>query len=206
MADSASKSARQPKQGRSQERMEKVQKAAEELLLAVGPDAASIPEIAKLSGITRASIYQFFPDKYSLFSQLAVNHMNSISQLLQSHGSSGHNQSQDWRNSLKSAIRIISDYYRANPVACILLMRGHFTQADREAHVAKDTAFGELLRTLLVKQGYSGHLPTHPDAATIAIEITFSVMKFGFAQEGTITQAIEEEAGRACIAYLNVFE
>ncbi|PKA05029.1 TetR/AcrR family transcriptional regulator, partial [Leptospira ellisii] len=64
-----------PSQERSQNRMALVLDAAERLLVELGPEETSIPEIAKISGVPRASIYQFFPDKYALFTRLAEKHL-----------------------------------------------------------------------------------------------------------------------------------
>jgi len=53
--------ARIPVQERSQQRVAQIIEAAESLLIKLGPEETSIPEIAKITGIPRASIYQFFP-------------------------------------------------------------------------------------------------------------------------------------------------
>ena len=45
--------------------------AAEKLLVEMGPEKTSIPEIANLANVPRTTIYQYFPDKYALFAHLA---------------------------------------------------------------------------------------------------------------------------------------
>lgn len=55
-----SKLLNQPKQERSQKRMDQVVLTTEKMLLEIGIEKISIPEIAKESGVPRASIYQFF--------------------------------------------------------------------------------------------------------------------------------------------------
>ena len=59
----SSKQLNRPKQERTQKRMEQVIRATEELLLQVGIEKISIPEVAIASEVPRASIYQFFPNQ-----------------------------------------------------------------------------------------------------------------------------------------------
>ena len=51
-----SKLLNQPKQERSQKRMERVVETTEKMLLEIGLEKISIPEVAKESGVPRASI------------------------------------------------------------------------------------------------------------------------------------------------------
>lgn len=192
-----------PQQERSQSRMAKVLEAAEQLLRDVGPDAASIPEISKLSGIPRASIYQFFPDKYVLFAHLADIQMERIGSLIrdmQPHMAS------DWREAIGQAIRGVAQYYNAHPAASALLMRGNFTPTDRKAHEQKDQMIGNLLREYLQAHGGFDSLPHQPDATTLVVEIAFACMKYGYMAEGIISDAICSEAEHAAIAYLSRWE
>ena len=68
----------QPKQERTQKRMEKVIATTQELLLTIGIEKISIPEIANASGVPRTSIYQFFPSKYDLLRHIALIHLNVL--------------------------------------------------------------------------------------------------------------------------------
>jgi len=192
-----------PQQERSQTRMAKVLEAAEQLLCEVGPDAASIPEISKLSGVPRASIYQFFPDKYQLFAHLAEVQMERIGALIAALQPS---MEEDWRDAIGRVIRAVADFYNANPAASALLMRGNFTPTDRAAHERKDAMIGTLLRTYLQARGVLAGLPSQPDAATLSVEIAFACLKYGYMAEGQISEAICAEAEQATIAYLSRWE
>lgn len=68
----------QPKQERTQKRMERVIATTQELLLSVGIEKISIPEIANASGVPRTSIYQFFPTKYDILRHIALMHLNGL--------------------------------------------------------------------------------------------------------------------------------
>ncbi|ERO61358.1 TetR/AcrR family transcriptional regulator [Pseudomonas piscis] len=205
MQDSSSvpkgkKVARLPQQERSQSRMEKVLAAAEQLLQEVGPDATSIPEIAKLSGVPRASIYQFFPDKYALLAHLASQQMERIAALIDSSrpGSEG-----DWKQAIGRVIRGVAGYYNAHPAASLLLLRGNFTPLDSQAHERKDAMIGSLLRDYLLARGGFDSLPRQPDVTTLAVEIAFACMKYGYLAEGRISETICVEAEQAATAYLS---
>ncbi|WP_408648729.1 TetR/AcrR family transcriptional regulator [Tumidithrix elongata] len=69
---------RQPKQKRSQERVEKILKAAAEVFIEVGYEAATTHTIAARAGTAIGSLYQFFPDKLAIFHALEVCHMEQV--------------------------------------------------------------------------------------------------------------------------------
>jgi AcrR family transcriptional regulator len=194
---------RLPQQERSQARIAQVLAAAEELLGEVGPDAASIPEISKLSGVPRASIYQFFPDKYVLFAHLAQLQMERIGELIVAMQPQA---DEDWRAAIGRVIRGVADYYNAHPAAAALLMRGNFTPTDRQAHQEKDAMIGSLLRDYLQAKEVFNELPHQPDAATLSVEIAFACMRYGYRLEGHISEAICTEAAKAATAYLSRWE
>ncbi len=54
-----------PVQERSLGRITRVIEAAERMLEELGPEKTSIPALAQISEVPRASIYPFFPDKYA---------------------------------------------------------------------------------------------------------------------------------------------
>ncbi|HBO4336429.1 TPA: TetR/AcrR family transcriptional regulator [Pseudomonas aeruginosa] len=194
---------RLPQQERSQTRITKVLEAAEQLLSEVGPDAASIPEISKLSGVPRASIYQFFPDKYVLFAHLAQLQMERLGALIVSMQPQA---KEDWRAAIGRVVRGVVNYYNSHPAAAALLMRGNFTPTDRQAHQEKDAMIGSLLRDFLQAQGVLKELPLQPDAASLSVEIAFACMRYGYLADGSISEAICIEATEATIAYLSRWE
>jgi AcrR family transcriptional regulator len=192
---------RVPVQGRSQERMARVLAATEKLLIEAGPEAASIPEIASAAGVPRASIYQYYPDKYALFAQMAEARMEELG----SHISAAQPQggSVDWRKVAQTMIEAAASYYNAHPVASILLLTGPFGRNDREAHRAKDAELARQFRLLISADKKSPRLPIKPDVVAIAVEVAFAVLKYGYARDGNITKVTRDEAARAAINYLS---
>lgn len=113
---------------------------------------------------------------------------------------------EDWKAAIDRVVRVVAGYYNANPAAAALLMRGNFTPTDRKAHEEKDAMIGSLLRDFLQAQGVLKELPQQPDAATLAVEISFACMRYGYLADGNISEAICIEATEATIAYLSRWE
>lgn len=81
MTTSTSKNAslrRQPKQKRSQQRVERILEAAAEVFAEVGYEAATTHAIASRAGTAIGSLYQFFPDKLAIFHALEERHMEQV--------------------------------------------------------------------------------------------------------------------------------
>lgn len=179
--------------------MAKVVDAAEHMLEELGPEKTSIPLLAEKTGVPRAAIYPFFPDKYVLFSHMAQRHMDGLTQALTR---SLRKPASDWRKWVNVAVRAAAAYYNAHPAASVLLLSGYFSDVDREAHEAKNVTLGVLFRSATASMGALPGLPVLPDVATIGVEIAFACMKYGYAKEGRISPRICQEATRAVVAYL----
>jgi AcrR family transcriptional regulator len=203
--EAASKGARMlqrlPVQERSQQRIARALEAAEKLLLERGPEAASIPEIAVAAKVPRASIYQYYPDKFALFAQLAEKHMEKLKTHILAAQPGG--RAADWRNMVRSVVGATAGFYNAEPVTSVLLLKGPFGDQDRAAHYAKDRELAELFRLMIASDKKAPTLPKQPDVVAIAIELAFAVLRYGYARDGTLSRPIRDEAVRAVIAYLS---
>jgi AcrR family transcriptional regulator len=69
---------REPKQKRSQQRVQRILEAAAEVFAEVGYDAATTHAIASRAGTAIGSLYQFFPDKLAIFHALEERHMEQV--------------------------------------------------------------------------------------------------------------------------------
>lgn len=194
---------RRPVQQRSTARMAKVLQAAERMLEEAGPEKTSIPALAKAARVPRASIYQFFPDKYAIFAHLAEIHMARLAEFLVE--SKDIARTRTWRTWVESVVAATAEYYNSNRVASILLLAGSFGD-NGMAHTAKNQAIGKMFRSKVERFGRMKNLPTNPDVAAIAVEIAFACMKHGYSQERVVSPAICKEATRAVTAYLMQWE
>jgi AcrR family transcriptional regulator len=73
-----SKLRRQPKQQRGKERVEKILVAAAAVFDEVGYEAATTHLIAAKAGTAIGSLYQFFPDKATLFKAMELRHVERV--------------------------------------------------------------------------------------------------------------------------------
>lgn len=69
---------RQPKQKRSQQRVERILEAAAEVFAEMGYEAATTHAIASRAKTAIGSLYQFFPDKLAIFHALEERHMEQV--------------------------------------------------------------------------------------------------------------------------------
>ncbi|MCH8498219.1 MAG: TetR/AcrR family transcriptional regulator [Marinobacter sp.] len=192
--------ARKPAQGRSRERMERVLAAAEALLLDVGPEQASIPDIAARSGVPRASIYQFFPNKYALFLAIGDTHLTQVGALIEQIGATL--AGQPLPELIRAATGAVSDYYNAHPVASMLILGGPMS---RTAYLSQEVTIqdiGRQMRGLLESNQPGLVFPSEPDAITLAVEIAFACMRYSYFAHGRITEAMCDQAAVAAQAYL----
>ena len=195
---------RGPVQARSQKRVEAALAAAEKLLVELGPDKVSIPEIAVLAHVPRATIYQYFPDKYALFAHMAESQYARLGGAIDA--ATAETQGADWRQLVRIVVDAVADFYDANEVAAILLLTGPFGTADSAAHVEKDKALAALFRARLGfdSDGPNG-LEATPDRIHLAIQIAFACLRWGYVQDRLLSPAIRAEAVWATIAYIAPF-
>ncbi|TGK14130.1 TetR/AcrR family transcriptional regulator [Leptospira fletcheri] len=193
-----------PLQERSQQRVTLVLKATENMLKKMDPEEISIPDIAKESGVPRGSIYQFFPDKYVLFTKLAELHLARVGEILAEKSSK--NRKLSWKKLVGLWVNAASDYYDSTPAASALILGGPLS---RNAYLAQEVTIdhiGKGVRTRLENLKEPLYLPRKPDVATLGVEIAFACMKRGYYQENRISESIRRQAVRAVTAYFSEWE
>ncbi len=72
---------RQPRQARSQERVQQILDVAEQLFVEIGYDSTTTRAIASRAKVSVGSLYQFFPDKEAILKALAIRYMQTQYQL-----------------------------------------------------------------------------------------------------------------------------
>ncbi|MDZ4298913.1 MAG: TetR/AcrR family transcriptional regulator [Moraxellaceae bacterium] len=191
---------RKPMQQRTQERVEKALQAAQQLLLSHGPEEVSIPDVAELSGVPRASLYQFFPSKYHLFAAIAEHSMQDCIGALRvgSQAMAG----MCWQEATPIMVQAAQEFFNANPVASILVLGWPMS---RETYLSQETNVVNLadsLREVFDTFQPSVQIPIDPDAAVIGTEIVFALFKHSYFMSGRVTNAICQQATIALNGYL----
>jgi AcrR family transcriptional regulator len=196
--------ARSPVQERSQQRVAAVLAVAEQMIVARGPEATSIPDIAVEADVPRASIYQFFPTKYALFARIAEGHLEAVAEHVL-RACEGHRDG-PWRALFPRLVNAAADYYDAHPVAAILVLGGPTSEDDYKAQRIVIEHIAHELRRAITALPVRVRLPKGPDVASLAVEIAFACLKHGYFRERALSKAIRAEASRAAVAYIAAFE
>lgn len=197
-----STSSKKPLQERSRERVDRVLEVAERLVAETGPEGLSIPDVARVSGVPRASIYQFFPNKYALLLAITDIHLRRVSDLVA--GLQDQLQNATLEDLASLTTRSAADYYNRHPVASMLILGGPMS---RNAYLSQEITIqdiGRQLRILLVNNIREIRVPESPDVMTIAVEIAFACMKHSYYTHATITDEMADQAAVAALAYLRV--
>jgi AcrR family transcriptional regulator len=200
-SDKAGRRMRGPVQARSQKRIDAAIAAAERLLEDLGPERISIPEIAAEANVPRATIYQYFPDKYALFAHMAEGQYRRIFDTVAA--ATAEAGRADWKELVRIAIDAVAGFYNANRIAAILILMGPFGTSDHAAHVEKDRMLANLFRARLglEKLDRAGD----PDRIGLAIQIAFACLRHGYMHEHFISPAIRAEAIRATTTFIAPF-
>ncbi|WP_162628734.1 TetR/AcrR family transcriptional regulator [Marinobacter bohaiensis] len=191
---------RKPSQERSRQRVAQMMAAAEALLLENGPEQLSIPEVAKASGLSRSSVYQFFPSKYALLLALTARHLDTVAQQLARLLDLVGDVSVD--DMLGSALRVVADYYNEHRAARILILGGPMSREGFQSLEFNHQDIGKHLRYWLERHQPDVRPPTEPDVMTLAVDIGAACLRHGYFREDLISDAIVEQARRAMLAYL----
>lgn len=200
-------SLRGPQQQRTQKRMEQVIETTRELLVTMGVEEISIPEISKQSGVPRTSIYQYFPNKYDLLIHVALIELKQLFHHLSLEAMTVYAEHRTLKLELLVAhlmsrlINAAAKYYNNSPVASILILEGVFT---RRAYLAQQEIFKKISRDIRTKLAFidADILPKQPDALSILVEVIFTCMKHGYYVENRVSEQICDEAYRLAMAYL----
>ncbi|RKG39816.1 TetR/AcrR family transcriptional regulator [Acinetobacter rongchengensis] len=197
-----------PKQERTQKRMEKVIATTQELLLAVGIEKISIPEIANASGVPRTSIYQFFPSKYDILRHIALMHLNVlIKQLGQAAvrvltDSPKVSVEESGKLLTASLIRTTANFFNESDVASLIILSGPFTRQAYLEYQVELTKLSDGVRKALEMLKVESYVPQKPDVLTVIMELIFTYMKHGYYNDSYISEEIIQEAYRMVVAYL----
>lgn len=191
---------RQPSQARSRERFEKVIQAADTLLENHGLHGFSIPALAESLGMTRRSIYLFFPTPYAVLNEVTRRYIEK----LQTHLTSvlAALSEANVVESLARATFAAADFQNNNPVGRLLMLGGAVTDHSYRAQEMNIRQLGSLARQVLQDHGCTPP-PAPPDSPTLAVELGTACFRHSFAYHGVITPAYKLEAAYVMLMYLS---
>lgn len=182
-----------PQQRRSEERLRRALEVAQRLLCEGGPEACSIPEVAKASDVPRAAIYRYFPDRPALLAAMSSASMEQLGQSICAVLENAPDLPAD--QLVRTAIGATVQFYNAEPAAAALLFNGPFSRSDRASHHRKSRLLVETLRAGLSAEHSQ-------ETLALTLEIVFACLRYGYFRDGHVTAEIEAEANRAALAFL----
>jgi len=191
--------ARQPQQLRARERFDLVLSGAREILRKDGLTGFSIPALAQRVGITRASIYKFFPTPYAVLNELVRRGLEQLDARLTARAQKVSDR--PWPEALRAVTFEAVAFYNDDPVSRLLILGGPVTDDSYRVQELAIQKLGGLTRALLETRGIE--LPrSKPDAAMLLVDIGTTCFRVSQFLHGEITDEYRMEAVHAMHAYL----
>lgn len=190
---------RVPSRGRGIIRHEALLDATEELLRDRQTDDIGLYQIAEQANIPPASVYHFFPTKEAAFLALARRFIQGFSDI--------YKQPVDyaaltgWQELAKWHLQLAVDYYHQHPPSMKLFLGRYGGYETQRANAALN---GDIARTSYHRLNTVFHMPTLRDEERIFrvnIEIIDAILAISYVTHGVITEAYQDEAHRASVAY-----
>ena len=192
---------RRPQQRRARDTVEAVLDAVIRLLKREGSAAITTNRIAEVAGVSIGSLYQYFPDKQSIFTALHTRHVEQIDRVIQrtlvEHAASS------MEELLRAMIEAMIDAHTTDPELYELLLSAvpHKADGTREFAVRLHGAF------LLALSARAYELKNHRDLNRAAFIVTNMVeaLSHGAVLRRPATLSLaeaKEEVVKAVLAYL----
>tara|TARA_B100000029_G_scaffold501428_1_gene574783 strand:- start:48 stop:644 length:597 start_codon:yes stop_codon:yes gene_type:complete len=189
---------KKPKQKRSLVKFNKALESAEFLIEDQDIHSVTIKEIAKISDIKRPTLYKFFPTTFALFFALLKKHEKKILQIYKSNILDEQGYDLGWY--INVLIDVIAIYINQNKVAGILILELNQISGSEKLNFENNKLMTNSFLSILVSQKINHSKET----ISLAVEICFSILSFGYRKEGFIGSRFIAEAKRAVLAYLSL--
>lgn len=193
-----------PSQQRSINRVAEILAAAEELIDELPLEDITPTMIAKRAGVTRTSLYHFFPSKFDIFDALSANYRADLRKEVIEYFDPDHQS--DYRVAWDGISGVFSKYFNKNPNAAILLLgrkasrQIRYTDETGNAVFARDLS--RLMREHTDLQAYSTQADASGDLFQVVLELLTATFALGMRKEGRISKKTREEAKVATLAYI----
>jgi len=191
--------ARAPSQHRSRERFERVLDAADAIIAEHPMDRITVAGIAERAGVTRSSVYLFFPTVYAIYNELGRRYLDELIERLRRDDLA--RQAPSWQSVTARLVDRTVAYYNARPVARMLVLGSGSTPELRVIDRSFDQRFAAAAREIFGDKWPLGR-ENEQDPVQVAVVLTTAVFAAGVFQDGEISDFYRLEAQRAAIAYL----
>lgn len=196
---------RQPRQARSQERVNQILDVAEQMFISEGYDAATTNAIAARAKVPIGSLYQFFPDKAAIVQALTMRYMELLHQrFTELH--TAETASLPLSTYVDRVIDATDQFFSDHPGYHAIFMQVQGTMPELEAiETAADAQLIQDLATFL-SQYYSGL--DHADYQAIAfvlVKALGTLLWLSLSHEKVFRQRLVAETKRLTLSYLQSY-
>lgn len=199
-----------PGQKRSQAKVDEVLSIAEQLLYEMPLEDITPTIIADRAGVTRTSLYHFFPSKFDVYNELAKRYYVEIEQHVVEFFDPCADT--DYREAWSGLAGVYRSYFNRNPAAAILLL-GHKDAKqtiliDNLSHADLVSNIGNLMTTKTsLKDRLADDIANPDKGGSDIFEVVFNMMtslfSLGMRKEGKISKDTQSTAEKASIAFLD---
>jgi AcrR family transcriptional regulator len=192
---------RQPRQARSQERVDRVLDVAEEMFILEGYDATTTKAIAARAKVPIGSLYQFFPDKKAIVEALTMRYINLLHQRL-----TKINADMSLFSYVERTIDTVEQFFSDFPGYHAIFMQVQGTIPELEA--IETAADARLVQTfaVILSQSYSGLDSVDYEAtAFVLVKTIGTLLWLSLSQEESFRQRLVKETKRSILSYLQSY-
>ena len=173
--------------------------AAEIVIARLGHEQLSLAQIARVSLIPLARIYQYFADRNAVLGALSARELTRLSRAIDTRGS--------WSSELDAngrIDRVIERFagFLENTSAAYLVLCGPFDEASAEPRLDAVHRLGLALLHALGGAATDGHPYRTSEALDYASELVFACLRRSFQLDGRITATAVEMAQHAVRSFV----
>lgn len=194
-----------PTQQRSINRVSEILSAAEELIQELPIDDITSTMIAKRAGVTRTSVYHFFPSKFDVYDALSKKYRSELREEVTKYFDP--DQRPDYRVAWDGIAGVFSRFFNRNPTAAILLLGRKASRQIRYTDEASSSGFAKEISRLMREhtdlQTYAADMDASGDIFQVVLELLTATFALGMRREGRISKKTRDEAKAATLAYIN---
>lgn len=186
---------------RSDDRVPAILEAAEIVLARLGHEGLSLAEVAKVSLIPLARIYQNFADRNAVLGALSTRHLSGLSFSVESRDSL--HSEQYWPRQLSRLVGRLA-IVMEDPSAAFLILCGPFDVASSRPRIEATHRLSLALRRALEQDDSMIDGQWDGEALDYAAEIVFACFRRSYLAEGRISRTAIEMAEHAVLSFVGV--
>ena len=194
---------RRPTQDRSRARVAAILQSTREILVEVGIEALTCEDIAQRAEVPVGTVYQFFPNKFSIVAELDRLDTEAVSSELERFG----NQvpSLDWEALLDALIDHLADLWRDQPPRRAVWLSMQATPATRSAAAEHERQLALQVRDILIPIAPKTTTNARNTIAEVVVHTCYSMLNFSV-RDGQHRPSAVRELKRMLKSYVRQLE